>query len=323
MRPARSTPARGTRLTLGTNEGFTWSYDLTQPYGDRVPGHLDHAGRGSHRPGRRRTASRPTRSSPPAGTASTAFLEGTAVTTGPVDVDVLVEYFETRFRQTPPVAVSPPPADHGTPLPGTAGLIGLLTAAASVARRELRERRPEAGPHSVGAGLRRRIAARHRPGRGGTAGRRRAARLRAPAGAPRAWSRRRPDRPERRAAGRPGVRPHARRAGGSSRGRASTSAGRRSSSSATWTPCTTSPRAGRVRSRSRSPGRGRWPPGSSAPGATAPSSTPGRAATSRSPSRRGWPHTSPRSPPGCPGPSSSCSWTSPPSPPSSRAVCPP
>ena len=37
----------------------------------------------------------------------TAFKNGTAPTTGPVDVDVLVEYFQ---KHSP---VSPPPANHG------------------------------------------------------------------------------------------------------------------------------------------------------------------------------------------------------------------
>jgi 5'-nucleotidase len=44
----------------------------------------------------------------------TAFTNGTALTTGPVDVDVLVEYFESRYTATPSQAVSPPPANHGT-----------------------------------------------------------------------------------------------------------------------------------------------------------------------------------------------------------------
>jgi 5'-nucleotidase len=97
---------RGTRLTLGTNTGFTWSYDLTREYGDRVVDSsikldgvtLDPA-----------TAYRVVANSflVGGGDTFTAFRNGTAPTTGPVDVDVLVEYF---LAHSP---VSPPPANHG------------------------------------------------------------------------------------------------------------------------------------------------------------------------------------------------------------------
>jgi 5'-nucleotidase len=102
---------RGTRLTLGTNEGFTWSYDLTKPYGDRVPDDsikLDGATIVS-------TASYRVVANSflvGGGDTFTAFTKGTAPTTGPVDVDLLVEYFETRLQRNE--AVSPPPANHGT-----------------------------------------------------------------------------------------------------------------------------------------------------------------------------------------------------------------
>ena len=98
---------RGTRLTLGTNTGFTWSYDLTRAYGDRVVDSsikldgvtLDPA-----------TAYRVVANSflVGGGDTFTAFRNGTAPTTGPVDVDVLVEYFVAHSP------VSPPPANHGT-----------------------------------------------------------------------------------------------------------------------------------------------------------------------------------------------------------------
>ena len=99
-------------------------------------------------------------------------------------------------------------------------------------------------------------------------------------------------------------------AGGWCRGRASTSAGR-------GVPRPGPGRAARRGRGLRRPaegagrravdaGRRRW----SAPAASGPSSTPGPGATWRSRWPRGWPRTSPRSPRGCPGRSSSCSWTS-------------
>jgi 5'-nucleotidase len=98
---------RDTRLTLGTNEGFTWSYDLTKPYGERVPDESIKLGTDAIDPAASyRVAANSFLTV--GGDSFTAFLEGTAVTTGPVDVDVLVEYFE----QNSPV--SPPPANHGT-----------------------------------------------------------------------------------------------------------------------------------------------------------------------------------------------------------------
>jgi 5'-nucleotidase len=98
---------RGTRLTLGTNEGFTWSYDLTQAYGDRVPDDLIKLGGVTIDP----TATYRVVANSflvGGGDTFTAFTNGTAPTTGPVDVDVLVEYFEGNSP------VSPPPANHGT-----------------------------------------------------------------------------------------------------------------------------------------------------------------------------------------------------------------
>ncbi len=98
---------RNTRLTMGTNEGFTWDYDLTQLYGNRVPDTSIKLNGVTIVPTQAyRVAANSFLTA--GGDRFDAFLNGTAVTTGPVDVDVLVEYFE----QNSPV--SPPPANHGT-----------------------------------------------------------------------------------------------------------------------------------------------------------------------------------------------------------------
>ena len=47
----------------------------------------------------------------------TAFRNGTNYVTGPVDVDVLEDYFATRYALGQ--AVRPPSATHGTPVLGT------------------------------------------------------------------------------------------------------------------------------------------------------------------------------------------------------------
>jgi len=104
---------RNTRLTMGTNKGFTWDYDLSQPYGSRVPDasvKLDGVTLVPTQTYRVAANSFLTTG----GDSFTAFLNGTAVTTGPVDVDLLVEYFETRYKATPSQAVSPPDANHST-----------------------------------------------------------------------------------------------------------------------------------------------------------------------------------------------------------------
>src|SRR4029453_4438052 len=88
---------RGTRLTLGTNTGFTWSYDLSQTYGNRVPDDSIKLGGVSLVPAQTyRVAANSLL--PGGGDTFTAFTKGSAVTTGPVDVDVLVDYFETRYK---------------------------------------------------------------------------------------------------------------------------------------------------------------------------------------------------------------------------------
>jgi 5'-nucleotidase len=98
---------RKTRLTMGTNEGFVWSYDLTKAYGDRVPdASIKLDGVTIDPAASYRVAANSFLTA--GGDSFTAFLNGSAVTTGPVDVDVLVEYFEANSP------VSPPPANHGT-----------------------------------------------------------------------------------------------------------------------------------------------------------------------------------------------------------------
>jgi 5'-nucleotidase len=98
---------RNTRLTMGTNLGLTWDYDLTQTYGNRVPDASVKLDGVTIDPAQTyRVAANSFLTA--GGDRFDAFLNGTAVTTGPVDVDVLVEYFENNSP------VSPPAADHGT-----------------------------------------------------------------------------------------------------------------------------------------------------------------------------------------------------------------
>jgi 5'-nucleotidase len=96
---------RASQLILGTNTGFTYSYDLSRPYGDRVPdSSITLNG----------TVIDPTTSYRVAmnsflatgGDSFTAFKNGTNPVTGPVDVDTSVSYFGAHL------SISPPPADH-------------------------------------------------------------------------------------------------------------------------------------------------------------------------------------------------------------------
>jgi 5'-nucleotidase len=104
-------PGRTTQLILGTSEGFAYSYDLSKAYGSRISNitlngvALDPA-----------TPYRVAMNSflATGGDGFTAFTTGTDPVTGPVDVDTAVEYFQTHSSPTPPPAVSPPPANHGT-----------------------------------------------------------------------------------------------------------------------------------------------------------------------------------------------------------------
>ncbi len=100
---------RNTRLTLGTNAGFTWSYDLTQMYGNRVPdASIKLNGVTIDAEASYRVAANSFLAT--GGDRFDAFRTGSAMTTGPVDVDVLVEYFRIHSP------VSPPEANHGTPV---------------------------------------------------------------------------------------------------------------------------------------------------------------------------------------------------------------
>jgi 5'-nucleotidase len=98
---------RGTRLTFGTNAGFTWSYDLSQMYGNRVPDDSIKVGGVTINPaGTYRVAVNSFLAAGQDG--FTTFRNGTAYTTGPVDVDALEDYIAAHSP------VSPPPANHGT-----------------------------------------------------------------------------------------------------------------------------------------------------------------------------------------------------------------
>ncbi|CCG04698.1 bifunctional metallophosphatase/5'-nucleotidase [Blastococcus saxobsidens] len=98
---------RGTVLALGTSEGFAYSYDLAQPYGQRVdPATITLDGVLIDPAGNYRVAANSFLIA--GGDQFSAFTNGTAPATGPLDVDSAVFYFE----QNSPVA--PPAADHGT-----------------------------------------------------------------------------------------------------------------------------------------------------------------------------------------------------------------
>ncbi|MCW2578511.1 MAG: Endonuclease/exonuclease/phosphatase [Blastococcus sp.] len=103
----RPTPeGRASQLILGTSEGFTYSYDLSRAFGDRVDpcsitldGVMLDPGTGYRVAANSFLAG--------GGDRFDAFAPGADVT-GPLDVDVLVSYF---VEHSP---VSPPAADHGT-----------------------------------------------------------------------------------------------------------------------------------------------------------------------------------------------------------------
>lgn len=102
---------RASQLILGTNAGFSYDYDLTRPYGDRVPDSSIRLGGTVIDPG---TTYRVAMNSflATGGDGFTVFRNGTNPVTGPVDVDTAVAY----FRAHP--SVSPPPANHSTALAG-------------------------------------------------------------------------------------------------------------------------------------------------------------------------------------------------------------
>src|SRR5699024_5281959 len=100
---------RGTRLTFGTNAGFTWDYDLTQMYGNRVPDASVKINGATIDPAAfYRVAVNSFLAAGQDG--FTTFRNGTAYTTGPVDVDALEDYVAANSP------ISPPPANHGNDL---------------------------------------------------------------------------------------------------------------------------------------------------------------------------------------------------------------
>ena len=122
---------RSTQLMLGTSEGFTYDYDLSQAYGQRVDPNsimLDPDGSG------------PAPSAVVVPTASyrvvansfliaggdsfAAFTNGTNPATGPVDVDTAVSYFEARNSVSPPQANHAHATQFASPPPPATGLGG-------------------------------------------------------------------------------------------------------------------------------------------------------------------------------------------------------
>jgi 5'-nucleotidase len=102
---------RGQRsqLILGTNEGFTYSYDLSQAFGERVDPASIMLGTEPIDP---LASYRVVANSflTAGGDQFTTLGQGDQVVTGPVDSDALVAYFEANSP------VSPPPANHSTQL---------------------------------------------------------------------------------------------------------------------------------------------------------------------------------------------------------------
>ena len=100
---------RNSQLILGTSEGFAYTYDLDLPYGERVVDTSITLGGVALDPA---ASYRVVANSflTAGGDSFTTFTAGTDLTVGPVDVDTLVAYFEAHSP------VSPPPADHSTPV---------------------------------------------------------------------------------------------------------------------------------------------------------------------------------------------------------------
>jgi 5'-nucleotidase len=104
-RPPRS------QLILGTSEGFTYSYDLTRPQGDRViPGSIELDGVPIDPTADYRVVANSFLIA--GGDQFTAFTNGRDPVTGPVDSDTAVSYFAAHSP------VSPPPANHSTKVGG-------------------------------------------------------------------------------------------------------------------------------------------------------------------------------------------------------------
>ncbi|MCO7219083.1 bifunctional UDP-sugar hydrolase/5'-nucleotidase [Klenkia sp. PcliD-1-E] len=99
---------RASNLRLGTSEGFAYSFDVAQPYGQRVdPTTITLNGTVIDPTATYRVVANSFLIA--GGDSFTAFTNGTDPTTGPVDVDTAVAYFEDNSP------VAPPAADHGTP----------------------------------------------------------------------------------------------------------------------------------------------------------------------------------------------------------------
>ncbi|WP_222193930.1 bifunctional metallophosphatase/5'-nucleotidase [Modestobacter italicus] len=97
---------RGNTLRLGTSEGFSYRYDLSHPYGQRVdPASITLDGEVVDPAASYRVVANSFLIG--GGDAFTAFTNGTDPATGPVDVDTAVAYFEANSP------VAPPAADHG------------------------------------------------------------------------------------------------------------------------------------------------------------------------------------------------------------------
>ena len=97
---------RNSTLRLGTSEGFSYRYDLSQPFGQRIdPASITLDGTPLGEATTYRVAANSFLIA--GGDGFTAFTNGTDPVAGPVDVDSAVAYFETNSP------VSEPPADHG------------------------------------------------------------------------------------------------------------------------------------------------------------------------------------------------------------------
>jgi 5'-nucleotidase len=99
--------ARASQLILGTSEGFSYSFDLARPYGDRVdPCSITLDGQLLDPAGSYRVAANSFLIA--GGDSFTGFTKGTDPVTGPVDVDTSVQYFRAHSP------VSPPAVGHAT-----------------------------------------------------------------------------------------------------------------------------------------------------------------------------------------------------------------
>ncbi len=95
----QSDQPRGTDLRLGTSEGFAYSYDPAQPYGQRVdPGSITLDGVLVDAGAAYRVVANSFLVG--GGDSFTAFTNGTDGVTGPVDVDTSVAYFAANPRWT-------------------------------------------------------------------------------------------------------------------------------------------------------------------------------------------------------------------------------